>query len=99
MEVSANHDSVQVLYVDYGNTEFLPVIELREIPLTFLMLPKQVIFVEIEELKSAFPSISKTFHNKMQQMKQHWLIKLYVSKVELAQLFYRSPNFQMEFSA
>jgi hypothetical protein len=79
LEVSASSDSVQVLYVDYGNTEFLKVTEIREIPVTFLMLPKQVIFVEIEELKSSFPSICKTFHNKMQQMRQHWLIKLYVS--------------------
>ena len=82
LEVSANLDSVQVLYVDYGNTEFLQVTQLREIPVTFLMLPKQMIFVEIKELKSAVPSTRQTFYNKMQKMRVHWLIKLYVSKLE-----------------
>lgn len=60
--------------MDFGNCEILPTAELREIPIVFQVLPKQAILVEVDELKTMFPSAVEEFRNKMSQMAEKWTV-------------------------
>jgi hypothetical protein len=79
LEVIPTVDQVKVRFVDYGNEELLPITELRQIPMTFLVLPKQIIPVEVEELKSEFESKVEEFCQKVQHMQENWAVLYDVS--------------------
>ena len=82
LDVDQKAGHAKVLYVDYGNCEILPTTELREIPITFRVLPKQAILVEVDELKTMFPSAAEEFRNKMSQMTENWTIHFKVRTLE-----------------
>ena len=79
LEANSAGNFVKVYYVDYGNEEVLPIDQLRQIPMTFLILPAQVFPVEIEELKTEFPSKIEEFHQKVLMMQENWAVVFSVS--------------------